>query len=240
MIIGMGVGNLNGNYDVREIFNSAIFGYIDFLNKAIQVNIFSLALSNWKLVVPFALIGLLAPLISKNRERIKQYSAEYKDKLSGALKYIGGSYWLSLIVGTLLGTVFNIISALFSFLIFFLLGVAILPALIGYLSGEANIRSIKGSPVCVGVTKSILKNKYTNQCTQITIKGKRVMGDVLLETGKGYFMHTDKSFLFLSKDKEICIYSKYEKSDVVSAAEDFEFEASQIDDICAALKNVKG
>lgn len=46
MIMGMGMGNLNGNYDIREIFNSAVFGYIDLFSKAIEINVFDIALAN--------------------------------------------------------------------------------------------------------------------------------------------------------------------------------------------------
>lgn len=58
------------------------------------------------------------------------------------------------------------------------------------------------------------------------------MGEVLLENSEGYFMHLNRAFLYISKNQEVCIYSKYEKSEVVKKEGEFQFEASQIDNIC--------
>lgn len=238
MIMGMGMGNLNGNYDIREIFNSAVFGYIDLFSKAIEINVFDIALANWKVVIPFAIMGVFVPIIINFREKLKKYAEKTKNTIKSSPRYLAGSYFWAPLVGAAVGAVMNIVGAVLSLLVFFVLSILLLPALIGYISGEAKVQSIKGQLPCDQVSTEILKSKYIRQCTQLTIKGKKIMGEVLLENSEGYFMHLNKAFLYISKSKELCIYSKYEKSEVAEGQKDFQFESSQIDDICLPKSEV--
>jgi len=237
MIIEMGIGNLNGNYDIREIFNSAIFGYMDLYDKISKINILSFAISNWKLIIPFTVIGLIVPIIYNNRKYLIKSTVSIKNNFKSKLFRRMESYWLCTLLGTLIGAIINIVGVFLTVLVFSILGALLLPALLGYMSGAAKITSVKGTEVCKSISEEMLDNEYIRQCTQISIKGKTIMGEILLENSSGYFIHHNKSFLYLSKNKDVCIYSKYEESKSIKEVDKFNFDKSQLDEICKVNKS---
>ena len=70
---------------------------------------------------------------------------------------------------------------------------------VGYDSGQAFIEDNMTRQPCAVVTKKTLQGKYARQCTQIVIKGKSIMGEILLENTTGYYLRTNNAFLYLSK-----------------------------------------
>lgn len=237
--MGMGIGNLNGNYDIREIFNSAVFGYMHILENIKDTNTIDIISASWGLIIPFTIVGIFSPIIYNCRASLETLPSTVKEKTKNLFLYVSSSYIWSPIVGTLFGAIVNVVGSVLAIITFVLLGISILPALLGYLSGAAKIKSIKGNPTCGNLTEEMLKREYANQCTQIIINGKKIMGEVLLENSEGYFMHLNRSFLYLSKDGNICIYSKYEKTDTIKEIKDFEFKPSQIENICKNIKASK-
>ena len=232
MIIQMELGNLNGNYDVREIFNSAIFGYLDFFEKVSKIKILDLMSANWWISAFFVVIGFLLPFLYHNRNNIDEYRDKAKEHIRATLKKIIGSYiWSPLVLATF-GVFVNFVAALISYSFLMLFGIALLPALLGYVVGTSKIDSVMDKPPCVAISEEASEQKYVRQCTQVKINGIKIRGDILLENNDAYFLHLNESFLYVRKDGTVCASSKFKLSEEIENKETFEFEHSQVDSLC--------
>ena len=232
MIIKMELGNLNGNYDVREIFNSAVFGYIEFFEKLSQVKIIELMSANWWVSIAFLVVGFFVPILYKHRYNIDEYRENIKEKIKAVLEKIAGSYIWSPLVAGILGVFANFLMAFMSYSLLFLSGVLLLPALLGYIVGGSKIDSIMDKPPCVAISKESSEQKYIRQCTHLRINGIEIRGDILLENSDAYFIHLNESFLYIRKDGSVCASSKFKLSEDIENKEIFEFEKNQTDKLC--------
>ena len=120
-----------------------------------------------------------------------------------------------------------------------LTGLLLLPALIGYLLGGSKVDTVMDNPPCAHTTEESIEQKYIRQCTQLKMNGETVMGDILLETSDAYFLHLNKSFLYLKKDGNVCISSKFELTENIKDIKSFKFEKDQTDDLCNAIEITK-
>lgn len=136
----------------------------------------------------------------------------------------------------MIGFFANLVLSLISYTVLMLTGLLLLPALIGYLLGGGKIDTIMDNPPCKAITEGISEHKYIRQCTQLKMNGETVMGDILLETNDAYFLHLNKSFLYIKKDGKVCISSKFEFTEEIKDIESFEFERDQTDHLCNEIE----
>lgn len=243
MILGMNIGNLSGNYEVREVFNSALMGCLHLFDKLADKNIFIALQKNIiELSIAFLVVGLFFSFLYQKREDILDFtkSKSLADRVKAIGERILSSYIISGFVGLVSGGIFALVSLLFSYAFILALGVLILPSLFGYLVGFSKVESMKDSNPCISVSQEqVSESRYVNQCTHFMIKGKMIRGDLVLENTNGYFLHLNSSFLYVSKDGDTCIYSKYLKgSDAeqkLKADNKLEFEKDYIDSFCSKI-----
>ncbi|WP_158678267.1 hypothetical protein [Pseudoalteromonas sp. T1lg23B] len=133
MILAMRLGNIEGSYELREVFNSAVLGYLHAL-KALNVeNFWSVAIArlidspSWLIVL--LILGLIPPTINRNKEKIKHYietSTFSFDKV--ILKSLKSFLWSPIaFITTGLVLIFATLGVIYS--IPFLISIIILPSL---------------------------------------------------------------------------------------------------------------
>lgn len=213
MILTMGIGNFAGNYDVREIFNSAIIGYL-----YLYTNFSFSGLIDWifntsilKVALGIVLFGCIVGLFNQHKAKIKNNLANQltQDNLE---KFQRSPFLFS----TYLLSVYALVLALMPVVIMImLLGcfVLILPAYVGFTTGVNFVNEAKKIGSCVTAEKSRTIHGFSHQCGQIVLRGKIFTGEVLLENNFAYFIHHKHAFLYISKDGSTCIYSAYTKID---------------------------
>lgn len=237
MIIGMNFGNLSGNYDIREIFNSAAFGYLEIFNILSIQSIFELMSENWTISVLFLLFGLTIPFFYRQRHNWDENREKVKSRVKDTFDRVASSYIWSSLFGAILGIFVNFITAISYHLILLMLALLLLPAMLGYDLGMNKINSIMDNPPCVGPTDEMLNNmSHIRQCTHLRINGIEIKGDILLENNDAFFLHLMSSFLYYKKDGNVCISSKFKRSEDVENLEKFEFMKDQTDILCNTIK----
>ena len=238
MILAMRLGNIEGSYELREVFNSAVLGYLHAI-KALNIdNFWNVAVSrlidspSWLIVL--LVMGLIPPTLNRNKEKIKHHietSTFAFDK--AALNTLKSFIWSPIaFVATGLVLIFTTLGVMYS--VPFLISIIILPSLLGYVTGDSYIEYAVKSDVCVSVSEEHLKSERLHQCTQMRIKGKKIMGEIMLENDEGYVIRRNSSFLYVSKSGQRCIYSIYEEVKDIEKPEDFAFSDEEIDALCGS------
>jgi hypothetical protein len=68
----------------------------------------------------------------------------------------------------------------------------------------------------------------------MTLDGLEINGEIMLENAGGYFFHLNDAFLYVSKDRKNCVYSKFitvPKDQQVNKT-DTTFKPSTLDKFC--------
>ena len=160
MIIKMQLGNLSGNYDVREVINSAIFGYLEFFDKASKIQIIDFMSTNWGVSIAFLIIGFFVPFLYKRRHNLDELRESIKLRVRDIIDRIAGSYIWSPLAGAAIGLVANLALSIISYTAFMLTGLLLLPALIGYLLGGSKVDTVMDNPPCAHITEESIEQKY--------------------------------------------------------------------------------
>lgn len=234
MIMSMNLGNLSGNYEIREIFNSAILGFLFVFNKLLQPNIAALIKSAIPTICIVTVIGLVASFLFKHQSKLKRLEKFRSFSIESIVKAILGSYLYSALSGALIAILTLLGTIIFFYIVLIALGGLIMPSIFGYLLGNAYVENSMRNDVCVAIKKEMLEKEHLRQCTQITIKGKNVMGEVMLENKDAYFIRRNNAFLYITKDGENCIYSIFSKSSKVDKVKEFSFADNGIIDMCVS------
>lgn len=232
MIMSMNLGNLSGNYEIREIFNSAVLGFLFVFNKLLQPNITALIKSAIPTICIVAVIGMLVSYLFKHPNKLKRLEKVRDVSVEVIVKTILGSYLYSALSGTFIAVLTLLGTIAFFYIVLIVLGGLIMPSIMGYLMGNAYVENEMENDVCVAINKEMLEQEHLRQCTQITIKGKKVMGEVMLENKDAYFIRKNNAFLYITKDGENCIYSIFSKSNKVNKVEEFSFADNGITNMC--------
>ncbi|MGH1540684.1 MAG: hypothetical protein ACRBHB_09700 [Arenicella sp.] len=239
VIKSTGLGNLNGNYDVKEIFDSAIQGGLHAWNMVDTTNI----LGGWQAftvlfvvaLLLFAYLGVSLFLVdgtdNKSIARLAQ-SIFGKEKLS-----IKNYSIFSIVTSLLLATLAYFSSIIAKVVFKTALLLLLLFPLLGYWAGETWVSESLPNDPCGAITEKMKENKVIRQCTQFFFEGKqKLMGRVILENTDGYIIKRNESFLYYSKDGKKCFYSKYivtkEKKYDISKGIDFELVDPDITQFC--------
>ncbi|GGP68811.1 hypothetical protein [Shewanella saliphila] len=241
VILAMGLGNISGNYEVREVFNSAVLGYIHLMSKLGIDNYWGSLADRLNAILfhsPFLIIiALLSVIIASMYFRSARVRVAV-NKVKRTSQRLAKRVWIksSLIVIGLVSsfTVFMAAGVTLAHLIPMLVAVLLLPTLIGYMAGNDYIKQSMSGDVCVVATAKMLKEEHIRQCTQILINGNKIMGEIVLENASGYYIHRNRSFVYVAKDGKSCLYSIFEKSDIAKTAEDFSFEDEGLSSFCGA------
>ncbi len=86
------------------------------------------------------------------------------------------------------------------------------------------------------------EEEYIVQCTQVILDGKRVKGEIVLENSEGYFMHVfGGAFMYISKDRNTCVYSSYIATEDNDRQDDeeFSFSDTELEVTCGLISNDK-
>lgn len=233
LLVAMNLGNLSPNYEIRETANSAVLGLMYILNKIHDTALSSSFNhpSTWIIAIMFAVFGL-GFAHTKRVHHINKDAIPFKkatEFFTATYHKLSRSYTFAAITGGLIGFVTSMSAKV---LLLTLLSFSILPGVLGYLVGIQFISEEKTKPSCGDVSDLNQNGKFLNQCTQININGKKIRGEITLETKDSYFVKLNESFLYITKDGKNCMYSKFVKRESVDAIDDFEFPNSQVDDIC--------
>lgn len=237
MNMHMGLNNIMGSYDIYEVYNSAILGYLYMLTPFLKIGFWGILFTFAWLIVVFFLIGLAVALTYKFEKKLTQAKEYFQKVVRDTTTAAKGSIVKTTLLSTLAGIAVSIISAVTSVVFFFFLIAIVLPAVFGVQLGGAYVDKELKKPPCKPVSVESLKQAFVRQCTQITIGGKELSGEVVLENKEGYFLRLNNAFLFASKDGKRCVYSGYARSEEVKKVgiEKFTFENSQIESLCESI-----
>jgi len=246
MIIQMGLGNLSGNYELREIFNSSILGYLHIFDSitSVKASLLVKALLGFGviLVIAFATLGLtLALFADVDREKLLKKSKRSRKKMRKRLKNIRDSSWIYFfypLFGGLFGAFLSISTVAIGYISVIASAALITFPLLGYLTGAGKIHSEVKKPSCVALSEESLLSEDIAQCTQILINEKRITGEILLENGEGYFIKRNSAFAFISKDGKRCVFRKYytKARNNYAKVEDINFkelDSGELDNFCS-------
>ena len=237
MIHGMNLGNLSGNYDIREIFNSAVFGYYDFFNSFQIKSIYEIMTENWIIPVIFMLFSLVIAFVYKQRHNWDKKRENVNSVVNDTFDRVASSYTLSILTGAIIGIFVNFVTAFNTHFILLMLLLSLLPATLGYYLGERNIRSIMKKPTCQDTTVDMTNQHSTRECIQFKINGTEILGNILLENSNAYFLHLTQSFLYISKDGKVCASYEYPLPKNVKILGEAGFNKHQIDRLCEVVHN---
>ncbi|MDI4669402.1 hypothetical protein MKZ42_09050 [Pseudoalteromonas shioyasakiensis] len=237
MIMSMNLGNLSGNYEIREVFNSAILGFFFALSRFTDMDFWQLLPKTLWIAIVFLVLGLLACYLFKNEKAVKE-KLNRIDFSPTSIRYrILKSYWFSSIAGGVFGIIITFIGAAAWYLVFTAIAVLLLPSVMGYLLGAAYIDRKMDNPPCRVLTEKMMEQKLIRQCTQVTIKGKKIMGEIVLENKDAYFIQQNSSFLYITKNGNNCVYSIHSKTKDIENREKFSFDDSSIKQLCLGSDN---
>ena len=237
MIMSMNLGNLSGNYELREVFNSAVLGFFFAFNRFADMSFWQLLPKMLWIAIPFLVLGFLASYLFKNEKTVKKKLNIVDFSLAAVKDRILKSYWFSSIAGGVFGVLIAFIGAAAWYLIFTAIAVLLLPSVMGYLLGAAYIDREMDNPPCRVLSEKMMEQKRIRQCTQVTIKGKKVMGEIVLENKDAYFIQQNSSFLYITKNGDNCVYSIHSETKDIENREKFAFDDSSIKQLCLGINN---
>ncbi|WP_394224583.1 hypothetical protein [Pseudoalteromonas spongiae] len=236
MILTMNLGNLSGNYEIREIFNSAVLGYLHAFSTLELEKYWSTIITkiseNIILLAVFIASGLLPPIINHFEITIKNCLANFTSTPKSILANAFKSFIWSplLVVSCCYGIIFSFFLTFYMAII--MTSVFVLPTLLGYVVGEDYVEKAMAKPFCVPITEEMLENEKLRQCTQVSIKGKTITAKIFLETNDAYFMRRNNAFIYVTKNGGNCIYSIYANSKDAKINGNFEFVDEEIKNFC--------
>ncbi|MEC4728220.1 hypothetical protein HWQ46_22035 [Shewanella sp. D64] len=241
VILAMGLGNLSGNYEVREIFNSAVLGYIHLMSKlGIDsywkglASVLNRILFHSPALIFIVMLSLALVTLYRNNNQVKEVAVKVKKSSLVLFNKVWVKF--SLMVLGLASSITAILVTLITLthLIPMFVVILLLPTLFGYMAGSDYIKEGMDRDVCSVVTTEMIKDKYIRQCTQILINGKKIMGEIVLENTKGYYIHRNNSFVYAAKDGKSCFYSIFEKTEIVKSTKNFTFKDEELSSFCGA------
>ena len=239
MIMGMNFGNLSGNYDIREIFNSAAFSYFEFFNRLTIQSTFELMYEYLTIIVVFMLLGLAIPFFYRQRHNWDEKRENVKSYVKDIFNRVASSYIWSFLFGGFIGILVNFVTSLIYHLIPLMLALSLLPALLGYSLGVSKINSIMEKPTCQDSTVEMTNQSSIRNCTQLKINGTEILGNILLENSDAYFLHLNQTFLYIRKDGTVCASYKYPLPKDVKNSGEAGFNEDQIDSLCNTIEHNK-
>lgn len=229
----MQLGNLTGNYEVREILNSAIFGYMEIFTLIPEPYFLNLVTENWTSIIPLILLSFILPPVYRHSKGKNQSITFIQTQLNKFKDRIASSYILSPTVAAIMGILFNTLLNMSTYIIVFILVLGLAPAISGYRLGEIKIESIKSKSPCLSDSKSSSSVNDSKSCAYINIHGTEVYGRFLLESSDAYFLHSNSSFIYISKDGKVCALSKYKVPK--HYIENFELQPSNSRNLCESI-----
>ncbi len=245
MILQMGLGNLSGNYEIKEVFNSAVLGFMHLWKKMNHFS-FSEYLSvfyeiSLVFVPAFLILGLIILFIDTTRSSSKEGEKSHVDAFIEKVHFFFTKskkrlYVVYGLLGSLIGLLFSIVAAGAVHVILFLCTAFVFIPLAGYLTGISEIKSNISKDPCRHANSTDMEQEYVQQCTQIVIGGKTISGEIILENADGYFLKRNQSFVFIQKDANACIYVKYyiKEEEEYKKASDISFTSvdSELEQFC--------
>lgn len=238
MLEAMGMGNINGNYDLVEIFTFAIFEYIRFFDKFFTISGYTIFWDNWHVFAAILFVIICAPFTYKQKYNLNKKKRFVKIFINRIFRKFSEYKFVSLVLRLISGVAVNILLFFLTGAIILLSIVIIFPVLIGFLAGNSYIDSKKHSrPPCLSIKETAQSSIFIDQCSQISFNGKIIKGEILLESREGYFLRTNTSFLYFNKDGTICISSKFVKRSDVSeiGINEFKFPVDETDSFCESF-----
>lgn len=234
MLQKMGFGNMSGNYQIEEIIANALHAYLMIAEVIIKISTWKVLATNLYIILVFVAMALFVWLKDKKKEHIERLQDESKNYVHSRLKESFNSSYGATIMGTLVGAVVWLGTGLFKYVLVLIFAVLLLPIYASYALGQKYIGGLMQSDVCFSVSEKTKVKETAQQCTQLTIKGRKLIGSIILERHDGHFFQTNEAFIFISKDGEQCLYAGYmTKSEMEGRKlEEITFYSTQIQSIC--------
>jgi hypothetical protein len=235
LMISMGFGNTSGSYEVREVFNSSVLAIFYVFNRLQEMSLVEKMLTNWKLMIVYGAAGTILLIVFSYFHKNK--TTEDKDiKGLNKIRRVLDTYKGSSVFGFVFGIAGYLVTALSGYIIVASLSLLVFPSAMGMLVASHQMDSLKEKKVCVAAVEMKNKSKYTHQCTQISINGKKLMGYIVLENKDGYFVRRNDSFLYISKDGKNCLSSKFVLTESIKNWDEFKFDDKDIEEFCGVKK----
>ncbi|WP_019676930.1 hypothetical protein [Arsukibacterium perlucidum] len=209
MMQKMGFGNMSGNYQIEEIIANALHAYLMTIDAITKISTWKVLVANSYIILAFILMALVVWLADKKKDHIERLQKRSKNYVQSRLQKSFSSSYGATILGALLGAFVWLGTGLFKYVLVLVFAVLLLPIYASYALGQKYIGGLMDNDVCLSVSEKTKDKEVAQQCTQLTIKGNKLMGRLILERHDGHFLQTNEAFIFISKNGEKCLYSVY-------------------------------
>lgn len=244
MIEAMGLGNIQGEYSVDEIVNSAALGAAHVFVALLDIKFWEVFLKDISVpIIISMMLFLLGVIVFWKDFSVFQFLKNHQINFD-EIKYSKKLKWCApFIMGILAFPGFFMMLVLFTLIVgLFCILVLIIP-IFGTMIGSHQISSKIDEDPCVGFEGESYKSERVRQCTHFSINGRQITGQILLQNKTGYFMKTNNAFLYFDNKGETCIYSKYDTKANVEVRSNNDkplFLKSEIDTFCNLASKSSG
>lgn len=237
MILGMKLGNLSGNYEIEEVYNSAVIGYFWLYKKLLETDFLPILAKDIYSDMVFFILSFGLFYVTHFYYSNPKKAKSHFEKLDSGFFYLFGNSVLPRLLASFIGATLAIMTKVMGVIltyagILLLLSFLLLPSITGYIVGEKLIQSKIEHNTCETVSLDEYKNKYVHQCPHLKVRGKEVKGEIIFENQEAYYISVNDGFLYMAKENDTCMYSKYELTELFKKSKEEGFKKSQLDEIC--------
>lgn len=213
MVSAMGMKYSLVNIDIKEIYYYSYLGILGFFDKVVSLSFVDGYLDFLYLGCIFFVSGIIVYFTIKPSGVILKTVSYLDSKFVIFYKAMIRKWYVFSLIFSVVCVVINFIfpiffKYIFAILLFFLL----LPGLSGHSAGMKYIKNLEPSDCEI---YSPHKNYAASSkvCPVLTIKGKSIPGEIILETSNSYFIKDKNYFLYITKNGDNCAFSYFSKGE---------------------------
>jgi hypothetical protein len=209
MVSAMGMKYSLVNIDIKEIYYYSYLGVLDVFDKVSSLKIVDGYLDFVYLFLMFFVSGSIFYFTIKPSGFILKSVSYFDSNFKVFYEIMIEKWYFFSLAFSAICVVINFIFPIifkyfFAIVLFFLL----LPGLSGHYAGVKYINNLESSD-CEVYSPHKTYAVGSNICPILTIKGKSIPGEIVLETSNSYFIKEKNYFLYITKNGENCAFSHY-------------------------------
>jgi hypothetical protein len=233
-IESMGFGNLSGSYQIQEVVASAIYAYLILGNLILEISVWKILIGTIFVVLVFPFMGVVFWVLKTYEEKIERLKQPIKNYFKPRSDSESHSMSKTAILMSFVGLIPWIGTGMVKYVLVFFIGITLLPVYASHALGQRYIEKLSANDPCVPISAKTKITSIVHQCTQLTIKGKKLSGRMIYERNDGYFFQVDNAYIFVQKNGDGCIYSGFlRKSEMENIdIQNLSFENSEIENLC--------
>lgn len=213
MVSAMGMKYSLVNIDIKEIYYYSYLGILGFFDKVVSLSFVEGSLDFLYLGCIFFVSGIIVYFTIKPTEVILKTVSFLDFKFVAFYKAVTVKwYFFSLIFSTVCVVINFIFPIIFKYFFAIILFFLLLPGLSGHSAGIKYINDLKSSD-CEDYSSNKTYSAASKICPVLTIKGRSIPGEIVLETSNSYFIKEKNYFLHITKNGDNCALSYFSKGE---------------------------